>query len=61
MIPGNFKDYISTPKDNGYRSLHTIVLGPDKQRIEIQIRTQEMHEVNEWGLQLIGVISKALI
>ena len=50
MIPGNFKDYISTPKDNGYRSLHTIVVGPDKQRIEIQIRTREMNDVNEWGV-----------
>jgi guanosine-3',5'-bis(diphosphate) 3'-pyrophosphohydrolase len=50
MIPGNFKDYISTPKDNGYRSLHTIVVGPDKQRIEIQIRTKEMHDVNQWGV-----------
>ncbi|MEK6734001.1 MAG: bifunctional (p)ppGpp synthetase/guanosine-3',5'-bis(diphosphate) 3'-pyrophosphohydrolase, partial [Pseudomonadota bacterium] len=50
MIPGTFKDYISTPKDNGYRSLHTIVVGPHKQRIEIQIRTSEMSDVNEWGV-----------
>jgi GTP diphosphokinase / guanosine-3',5'-bis(diphosphate) 3'-diphosphatase len=50
MIPDSFKDYISTPKDNGYSSLHTVVVGPDRQRIEIQIRTQEMHDVNEWGV-----------
>lgn len=49
-IPGSFKDYISTPKDNGYSSIHTVVAGPDKQRIEIQIRTHEMNEVNEWGV-----------
>jgi guanosine-3',5'-bis(diphosphate) 3'-pyrophosphohydrolase len=50
MVPGSFKDYISTPKDNGYSSLHTVVVGPEKQRIEVQIRTYEMNEVNELGV-----------
>ena len=50
MIPGRYKDFISTPKPNGYRSLHTGVIGPLNQRIEVQIRTHEMHQVAEYGL-----------
>ncbi len=50
MVPRRFKDYISTPKPNGYKSIHTGVIGPLNTRIEIQIRTQEMHDVNERGV-----------
>ena len=50
VVPGRFKDYISTPRPNGYRSLHTSVLGLADQRIEIQIRTPEMHHVAERGV-----------
>jgi len=50
MVPGRFKDYISTPKRNGYRSLHTSVIHNENMRIEVQIRTQEMHAQAEFGL-----------
>ncbi|MEO7691075.1 MAG: RelA/SpoT AH/RIS domain-containing protein, partial [Sphingomonas sp.] len=50
MVPGRFKDYISTPKRNGYRSLHTTVIHADNTRVEIQIRTPEMHSEAELGL-----------
>lgn len=50
MIPGRFKDYISTPKMNGYRSLHTSLIYSNAMRVEVQIKTREMHQLNEFGL-----------
>jgi GTP pyrophosphokinase len=49
-VPGRFKDYISTPKPNGYRSIHTTVIGPEKHRIEVQIRTREMQDEADLGV-----------
>jgi GTP pyrophosphokinase len=49
-LPGEFDDYIATPKPNGYQSIHTAVIGPDEKVVEVQIRTREMHEENELGV-----------
>jgi len=50
FLPGRFKDYISTPKNNGYRSLHTSLMYENSMRVEVQVRTREMHRRNEFGL-----------
>jgi guanosine-3',5'-bis(diphosphate) 3'-pyrophosphohydrolase len=50
VVPGRFKDYVSTPKQNDYRSIHSTVIGPSQQRVELQIRTREMHQIAEYGI-----------
>jgi GTP pyrophosphokinase len=50
MVPERFKDFVSLPKSNGYRSIHTTVIGPESQRVEVQLRTRKMHDIAERGV-----------